>query len=301
MSTTTAGILFLASLIVALAAVHVPLGDYMYRVYTVRQALARSSACIYRLIGVDPKREQTWGVYARSVLAFSAVSVLFLYVLPAAAGPPAAVSLGFAGDDAGAGVEHRASLRHQHQLAVLLRRVHAWATWCRWPAWRCRTSSPPRSAWPSRSRWSAASPARSTDQLGNFWVDLVRGTHPHPAADRGRRRDRPDRRRRDPELLRRHTTSPPWPAARRRITGGPVACQEAIKELGTNGGGFYNANSAHPFENPNALDQLARDLPAAGDPVLRCPAPSAGWSATSGRATRSLAVDGVIWPSSASR
>ena len=42
--------------------------------------------------------------------------------------------------------------------------------------------------------------------------------------------------------------------ARRRITGGPVASQEAIKELGTNGGGFYNANSAHPFENPNALD-----------------------------------------------
>ena len=36
------------------------------------------------------------------------------------------------------------------------------------------------------------------------------------------------------------------------ITGGPVASQEAIKELGTNGGGFYNANSAHPFENPNA-------------------------------------------------
>ena len=42
------------------------------------------------------------------------------------------------------------------------------------------------------------------------------------------------------------------------ITGGPVASQEAIKELGTNGGGFYNANSAHPFENPNALTQPAR-------------------------------------------
>ena len=40
------------------------------------------------------------------------------------------------------------------------------------------------------------------------------------------------------------------------ITGGPVASQEAIKELGTNGGGFYNVNSAHPFENPNALSNL---------------------------------------------
>ena len=47
------------------------------------------------------------------------------------------------------------------------------------------------------------------------------------------------------------------------ITGGPVASQEAIKELGTNGGGFYNANASHPFENPTALDQPARDLPAA--------------------------------------
>ena len=46
-----------------------------------------------------------------------------------------------------------------------------------------------------------------------------------------------------------HTRSP---AARRHFTGGPVASQEVIKELGTNGGGFYNANSAHPFENPTA-------------------------------------------------
>ena len=46
-----------------------------------------------------------------------------------------------------------------------------------------------------------------------------------------------------------------------------MASQEAIKELGTNGGGFYNANSAHPFENPTALDELAGDLPAAADPV----------------------------------
>ena len=41
------------------------------------------------------------------------------------------------------------------------------------------------------------------------------------------------------------------------IPGGPVASQEAIKELGTNGGGFFNANSAHPFENPTALDEPA--------------------------------------------
>ena len=81
MSSTTAGILFLVSLVVALAAVHVPLGDYMYRVYT-RAEDSRIERGIYRLIGADPKAEQTWGAYARSVLAFSAVSILFLFIFP---------------------------------------------------------------------------------------------------------------------------------------------------------------------------------------------------------------------------
>ena len=80
MSTTTAGILFLVSLIVALVAVHVPLGDYMYRVFT-GTGHTRAEKLIYRLIGVRPDVEQTWGVYARGVLAFSAVSILFLYGL----------------------------------------------------------------------------------------------------------------------------------------------------------------------------------------------------------------------------
>ena len=53
-----------------------------------------------------------------------------------------------------------------------------------------------------------------------------------------------------------HRSSPPWPVRPQTIPGGPVASQEAIKQLGTNGGGFFNANSAHPFENPNALTNL---------------------------------------------
>jgi K+-transporting ATPase ATPase A chain len=79
-STTTAGIIFLALLVLALVAVHVPLGDYMYRVYTSDKDLRVESA-IYRLIGVDARSEQTWGAYARSVLAFSSISILFLFVL----------------------------------------------------------------------------------------------------------------------------------------------------------------------------------------------------------------------------
>ncbi len=101
-----------------------------------------------------------------------------------------------------------------------------------------------------------ASPASRTDRLGNFWVDLVRGTVrvllplafvAAVAAGRDGRGAEP---------LRRHRRRPPSPASTQTITGGPVASQEAIKELGTNGGGFYNANSAHPFENPNPLSNL---------------------------------------------
>ena len=65
MSDTVAGVLFLVALIVALAVVHVPLGDYMYRVYSSEKD-SRVERVVYRMIGADPKAEQTWGAYARS-------------------------------------------------------------------------------------------------------------------------------------------------------------------------------------------------------------------------------------------
>src|SRR3982751_5736230 len=73
-----AGWLFVITLVVALVAVYRPFGDYMYRVVTGTKNNVVERG-IYRLVGVDPKAEQSWGVYARSVLAFSAVSILFLY------------------------------------------------------------------------------------------------------------------------------------------------------------------------------------------------------------------------------
>ncbi|OPG08760.1 potassium-transporting ATPase subunit KdpA, partial [Microbispora sp. GKU 823] len=78
MSPTTAGIVFIGSLVVALVLTHRPLGDYMYRVYSGTRHLAVERV-IYRLVGVRPDAEQRWNVYARGVLAFSAVSILFLY------------------------------------------------------------------------------------------------------------------------------------------------------------------------------------------------------------------------------
>ncbi len=79
---------------------------------------------------------------------------------------------------------------------------------------------------------------------------------PAAAAARRARRRRPDRRRGGAEPRPGSPRCTPSPAALQAVPGGPVASQEAIKLLGTNGGGFYNANSAHPFENPTPWTNL---------------------------------------------
>ncbi len=249
MTTTTAGILFLALLIVALAAVHVPLGDYMYRVYN-SDNHSRVERGIYRLIGADPKSEQTWGAYARSVLAFSAVSILFLFVfqliqgkLPLHLNDPAtpmtpslawntAISFvtntnwqAYSGESTQGHLVQMAGLAVQNfvsaavGMAVAIALVRGFAR-------------------------------KRTGDLGNFWVDLVRGTLRillpvcvvaaialivGGAVQNFHNYD---------QVV--NTIA----GAQQTIPGGPVASQEAIKDFGTNGGGFYNVNSAHPFENP---------------------------------------------------
>ncbi|KIA61941.1 potassium-transporting ATPase subunit KdpA [Nocardia vulneris] len=249
MNTTTAGIAFVASLIIALALVHVPLGDYMFRVYNGRKH-SRAERVVYKAIGVQPEVEQTWGVYARSVLAFSAVGILFLFFFqllqgklplhlndPATEMTPAlawntAVSFvtntnwqNYSGESTQGHLVQMAGLAVQNfvsaavGMAVAVALVRGFAR-------------------------------RHTGDLGNFWVDLVRGTlrillpiafvfavvlvaggaiqnfHLHDQV------------------------AQTLNGTAQTIPGGPVASQEVIKELGTNGGGFYNANSSHPFENP---------------------------------------------------
>ncbi|HZN81157.1 MAG TPA: potassium-transporting ATPase subunit KdpA [Mycobacterium sp.] len=251
MSTTTAGIMFLVALIVALAAVHVPLGDYMYRVYSSTKD-SRAERAIYRLIGADPKAEQTWGAYARSVLAFSAISILFLFIFQL--------------------VQGKLPL-HLNDPATQMTPALAWntavsfVTNTNWQAYSGESTQGHLVQMAGLAVQNFVSAAvgmavaialvrglarRNTGELGNFWVDLVRGTirillpisvlfaiilviggsiqnfHLHDQVV--------------------NTLA----GGQQTITGGPVASQEAIKELGTNGGGFYNANSAHPFENPNS-------------------------------------------------
>jgi potassium-transporting ATPase potassium-binding subunit len=250
-STTTAGIIFLALLIVALAAVHVPLGDYMYRVYS-SDKHSRVERVIYRLIGADPKSEQSWGAYARSVLAFSAISILFLFIFQL--------------------VQGKLPL-HLNDPATPMTPELAWNTAVsfitntNWQAYSGESTQGHLVQMAGLAVQNFASAAvgmavaialvrgfvrRRTGDLGNFWVDLVRGTirillpisvvaaiiliaggaiqnfHLHDQIA--------------------NTLA----GGQQTITGGPVASQEAIKELGNNGGGFYNANSAHPFENPNS-------------------------------------------------
>jgi len=249
---TLAGFLQALALVGALALSYRPLGDYMAHTLTSPKHL-RAERGIYRLIGVDGDSEQTWGTYLRSVLAFSFVSVLFLYAferlqnhLLLSLGFPA-VSPAVAWNTAASFVTNtnwqsysgESTMGHLVQMAGLAVQQFASAA-----VGIAVAAALIRGFTRNRS-----------DHLGNFWVDLTRIVlrvllpisiafalvlvaggavqnldHAHI-----------------------YTT---LDGASQSIPGGPVASMEAIKDLGTNGGGFYNANSAHPFENPNPFTNL---------------------------------------------
>ena len=165
-------------------------------------------------------------------------------------------------------VQHRGQLRDEHELAELLRRVddeppHADGR-ARGAELRLGRGRPRgRGRADPRARSAAAAPRSATSGSTS-----TRSRRAHPAAARVRRRARAREPGRDPELLRQHRRRTRVQGATQTIPGGPVASQEAIKELGTNGGGFFNANSAHPFENPNGFTTAFEIFAAARDPVL---------------------------------
>ena len=251
MSTSTAGIAFLALLVLALVAVHVPLGDYMYRVYTSPRDW-RVEKAIYRVIGANPKAEQPWYAYARSVLAFSAVSVLFLFFFQL--------------------VQDKLPL-HLHNPATPMTPALAWntaisfVTNTNWQAYSGESTQGHLVQMAGLAVQNFVSAAVGmavavalvrgfarikSNELGNFWVDMVRGTMRIllPISVIGAIVLLAGGAIQNFHLHDQVVTT--LSGAQQTITGGPVASQEAIKELGTNGGGFYNANSAHPFENPTA-------------------------------------------------
>jgi K+-transporting ATPase ATPase A chain len=247
-SATTAGIIFFVTLAIALVVTHRPFGDYMARVFESDKHL-RPERFIYRVARIDPEAEQTWGVYLRSVLAFSLISVLLLYAFLRVQqahlfGHPYAVpqmhadqafntaasfvtntnwqsysgenALGYASQAAGLTVQNFVSAAVGIAVAIALVRGF------------------------TRNR---------TDRLGNFWVDLTRicirillpisFVFAIVFVGAGAI-----------ETWAHYQTVTGPSGASQTIPGGPFASQEVIKELGTNGGGPFNANSAHPFENP---------------------------------------------------
>ena len=119
MSDTAAGLLTVLALVVVLGVTHVPLGDYMARVYSSTKH-GRAERALYRLCRIDPDADQSWPTYGLSVLGFSLASVLFL-LRPATGSAAAAALAGLRPGRVAPGVEHRRVVRHQHQLAELLR------------------------------------------------------------------------------------------------------------------------------------------------------------------------------------
>ncbi|MEU5911364.1 potassium-transporting ATPase subunit KdpA [Micromonospora sp. NPDC047527] len=246
MTMTTAGVIFVLTLVAALVAVYKPFGDYMFRVVSgTRQS--RVERGIYRLVGVNPAAEQTWGVYARSVLAFSAISLLFLYLLqrvqnhlwlslgfdPVVPHGAWNTAVSFVANTNWQSYSGESTMGHLVQMAGLaVQNFVSAAVGIAVAVALVRGFA--------RSR---------TGQLGNFWVDLTRITLRIllPVAVLGAIAFMIGG---AVQNLSAGTDVTTLTGGTQTITGGPVASQEVIKLLGTNGGGFYNANSAHPFENP---------------------------------------------------
>src|ERR1700680_2098875 len=247
MNSALAGWLQIALLVAALAVCYVPLGNHMARIFTTDKRW-RVERGVYKVIGIDPTADQKWSAYLRSMLAFSAVSVLFLYgferlqhylllslgmanVPPALAWNTAASfvtntnwqnysgesTMGYAVQMAGLAVQNFMSAAVGVVVAIAVVRGFM------------------------RSR---------TGNLGNFWVDVTRavfrlllplsiiGAIVYMAGG-------------VIDNFSAYHTVTTLSGGHQTVVGGPVASQEVIKNMGNNGGGFFNANSAHPFENPN--------------------------------------------------
>jgi len=252
MSPWLAAALQIALVGLVLAAVHVPLGDYMAGIFTSKKHW-RIEKVFYRSLRIDSAAEQRWYTYLISVLSFSVVSIVLLWGLlsvqahlPFAFGRPGmgkaqgfntAVSFvtntnwqSYSGETALGYTVQAIGLTVQNFLSGAVGMVVVAAL-------------------------IRGLVRRHTDRLGNFWVDLTRTTLRlmlpisiviavvMVAAGVIQNLSAPA----DITTL---------AGGHQVLPGGLVASQEVIKQVGTNGGGYYNANSAHPFENPNQFTNL---------------------------------------------
>jgi len=256
---TTSSWLQFAALVIALAVTVPFLGRYLASVFGGGAApgdrvFGPVERILYRLTGVDAEREQRWPTYATSLLAFSAVSVLALFALQRFQG-----SLPFNPTDVG-GVPS----------ALAFNTAVSFVTNTNWQNYAGESTMSHLTQMVGLAVQNFASAAvglavavalirglvrRHADTIGNFWVDLIRGITRVllPIAfvaaivlvSQGVVQNTSG-----------FTEATTLENAAQVIPGGPAASQEAIKELGTNGGGYLNANSAHPLSNPNAFTNL---------------------------------------------
>jgi K+-transporting ATPase ATPase A chain len=233
----------------AVLAVTKPLGTYLVAVYDGRARwLAPVERGIYKLSGVHPDEDQHWTRYAGSMLLFSLASMVLTYV---------ALRL-----------QHLLPLNPQHLPAVADRQAFetsaSFTSNTNWQSYAGETTMSYFSQMTQLAFHNFASAAvgmalavalvrgiarRSAGHIGNFWADLVRGTLyvllplslilSLVLVQQGVIQN-----------FKPYLTVTTLEGAKQTIAMGPVASQEIIKQLGTNGGGFFNANSAHPFENP---------------------------------------------------
>jgi len=269
---TGLGILHIVVFFVVVLALTKPLGAYMLRIFqgqrTFLHPLLRPvERVIYRLVGVREDTEQRWTQYAASVIAFSVASFLFVYLMQRLQGflPLNPMHFGTEAAPAGA-IPVTPDLAFNTAVSYL--------TNTNWQAYRGEMTFSyfvQMAALAVQNFVSAAVgisvavamirgfARQEANSIGNFWVDLTRSTvyvllpiafvaalvlcsqgviqNFHPYA-----------------------TVKTLEGANQTIPQGPVASQEAIKMLGTNGGGFFNANSSHPFENPTPLSDFLEVL-----------------------------------------
>jgi K+-transporting ATPase ATPase A chain len=246
-----------------LTAVAIPLGRYMAKVYAGERVFlspifAGPERFLYRILRVDPERGQDWKSYAKSLLIFSLAGWLLLYVIlrtqDAFFVPHALNPLGY----------------HSGTWNVTFNTTSSFLTNTNWQYYSGDTTMSYLSQmigltvqnWLSAGVGIVVAVAlirgiigRSGKSLGNFWQDLVRTVlyvmtpicviGALVLVSQGAIQN-------FSTYLSAHTLT----GVTQSIAMGPVGSQEVIKLLGTNGGGFFNVNSAHPFENPTAFTNL---------------------------------------------
>ena len=242
----------IAVLVLVLALLHKPLGLYMARVFSSTKH-AKPEKAIYRLVGVDSGTEQSWSVYLRSVLLFSLISILVIFALQRLqAALPSSNSL--PGVDPWVAMNTAISFvtNTNWQTYAPEATLGIFVQMCLLAVQNFLSAAVGIVVVVALIRGIART---TTDRLGNFWVDLTRASFRIllPIATVAAI-----------ALVIGGVVQNFWSTevtntatgATQLIPGGPVASQEAIKVLGTNGGGYFNANAAHPFENPSVFTSL---------------------------------------------